>query len=157
MLFEAGCDAVMVVPMTFVHQKHGYIVECHGDDFLSCGSAAALDHLDKVLTGKFDAKVLPRIGPPAHAGQVTEGSHLGRLIRWTTEGFEWESNPKHCKDLIDLCGFKEGSKGSEVPITKTVGKGRHSAIDELNAEEASLFRQAAGTGLHLSIDRPSFQ
>ena len=113
--------------------------------------------MDKVLTEKFDTKVLPRVGPPAHGGQATEGPHLGRIIRWTTEGFEWESNPKHYKDLAELCGLKAGSKGSDVPITKTVGKGMRNAIDELNAEDANVFRQAAGTGLYLSIDRPSLQ
>jgi hypothetical protein len=74
----------MVVPMTFTHKGHGYVVECHGDDFQSSGSAEAFAQLDKVLTKKFDTKVLPRIiGPPAHGGQATEGPHLGRIIRWT--------------------------------------------------------------------------
>ena len=68
-----------------------------------------------------------------------------------------ESNPKHHKDLAELCGLREGSKGSDVPITKTVGKGMRNAIDELNAGDANVFRQAAGTGLYLSIDRPSLQ
>jgi len=122
-----------------------------------CWGNVASDHTDKVLTEKFDTKVLPRIGPPEHRGQATEGPHLGRIIRWTPEGFEWESNPKHYKDLVELCGLKETSKGSDVPITKTVGKGMRKAIDELNADEASLFRQAAGTGLYLSIDSPSLQ
>ena len=36
----------------------------------------------------FDAKVLPRIGPPAYSGQVTEKTHLGRIIRWSTKGFD---------------------------------------------------------------------
>ena len=53
-MLEEGCEAVVVVPMTFVHKRHGYIVECHGDDFLSAGSADALDQLDKVLTERFD-------------------------------------------------------------------------------------------------------
>ena len=43
-MLAAGCKAVMVVPMTFTHEEHSYVVECHGDDFLICGSAEALDH-----------------------------------------------------------------------------------------------------------------
>ena len=35
-LFKEGC--------------HGYVTACHGDDFVSCGSAAALDEVDRVLT-----------------------------------------------------------------------------------------------------------
>ncbi len=88
-MLEVGCEAVVVVPMTFVNRRHGYIVECHGDDFLSAGSAEALDQLDKVLTERFDTKVLPRVGPPSFGGQVTEGPHLGRIIRWTTEAVSY--------------------------------------------------------------------
>ncbi len=156
-MLAAGCTAVGVVPMTFVHEGHGYVVECHGDDFLSCGSAQALDQLDHVLTEKFDTKVLARIGPPSFGGQATEGPHLGRLIRWTPEGFEWEANPKHAQDLMQLVGLKQSSKGADVPIAKTVGKGMRTIIDELTVEEATSFRQGAGTGLYLSIDRPSLQ
>ncbi len=56
---------------------------------------------------------------------------------------------------MELCGLKGTSKGSGVPVTKTVGKGNRNALDELNADEATLFQQTASTGLYLSIDRPS--
>ena len=49
--------------MTF-HHTHGFSTTCHGDDFVAEGSAAALDHLDRLLGEAFDVKVLPRIGPP---------------------------------------------------------------------------------------------
>ena len=37
--------------MMFVSENHGYVTVCHGDDFVSCGSAAALDEVDRVLNG----------------------------------------------------------------------------------------------------------
>ena len=60
-LIREGCKAVVVVPMMFVSENHGYVTVCHGDDFVSCGSASALDEVDRVLTAHFDTKILPRI------------------------------------------------------------------------------------------------
>ena len=81
--------------MMFVSENHGCVTACHGDDFVSGGSAAALVEVDRVLTTHFDTKILPRIGPTAYGGEVTEGKHLDRTIRWSPQGFEWESNIKH--------------------------------------------------------------
>ena len=55
----------IVVPMMFVSGNDVYVTVCHGDDFVSSGSAAALDEVDRVLTTHFDTKILPRIGPTA--------------------------------------------------------------------------------------------
>ena len=130
---------------------------CHGDDFVSCGSAAALDEVDIVLTTHFDTKILPRIGPTAYGGEVAEGKHVGRTIRWSLQGFEWESNSKHVEDMVELCGLKQESKAAPTPITKATGKGRRDIDDDLEPLDAQTFKQAAGTGLYLSIDRPSLQ
>ena len=58
----------------FVSENHGYVTVCHGDDFVSSGSAAALDEVDRVLTAHFDTKILPRIGPTAYGGEVMEST-----------------------------------------------------------------------------------
>ena len=76
-LIKEGCKAVVVAPMMFVSENHGYVTVCHGDDFVSCGSAAALDEVDRVLTALFDTKILPRIGPTSYGGEVTEGKAPG--------------------------------------------------------------------------------
>ena len=86
---------------------------------------------------------------------MTEGKHLGRTIRWSPQGFEWESNSKHVGDMVELCGLKLESKGAPTPITKATGRGRRDIDDTLNATDAQTFRQAAGTGLYMSIDRLS--
>ena len=44
------CKEVVVVPMMFVSGNHGYVTVCHGDEFVSCHSAAALEEVDRVLT-----------------------------------------------------------------------------------------------------------
>ena len=50
-----------------------------------------------------------------------------------------------------------GSKGAPTPITKATGRGWRDIDDTLNETDAQTFRQAAGTGLYMSIDRPSLQ
>ena len=72
-LIKEGCKAG-VVPMMFASESHGYVIACHGDDFVSSGSAAALDEVDRVLTTHFDTKILPRIGPTAYGGEEEEGT-----------------------------------------------------------------------------------
>ena len=141
----------------FVSENHGYVTACHGDDFVSSGSAAALDEVGRVLTTHFDTMILPRIGPTACGGEVSEGKHLGRTIRWSPQGFEWESNSKHSEDMVELCGLKLEAKGAWTPITKATEKGRADIDDALDTTDAQTFRQAAGTELHMSIDRPSLQ
>ena len=88
---------------------------------------------------------------------MTEEKDLGRTIGWSPQGFEWESNRKHVEDIIKLCGLKLESKGAPTPITKATVKGRRDIDDTLNDTDAQTFRQAAGTGLYMSIDRPSLQ
>ena len=134
-LIKEGCKAVVVL-MMLVTENHGYVTVCHGNDFVSSGSAAALDEVDRVLTTHFDSKILPGIGPTVYGGEVTEGKHLGTTIRWSPQGFECEPNSKHVEDVVELCGLKQESKGAPTMF------------------RPSERRQAQDC---LSIDRPSLQ
>ena len=49
-LIEEGDKLVVVVPMMFVSESHGYVTVCHRDELLTSGSAAALNEVDSVLT-----------------------------------------------------------------------------------------------------------
>ena len=52
--------------------------------------------------------------------------------------------------MVELCGLKLDSKGAPTPIEKA-GKGRGDIDDMLDTTDAQTFRQAACTGLHMSI------
>ena len=71
--------------------------------------------------------------------------------------FEWELNSKHVEDMVELCGLKQESKGAPTQITKATGRGRRDIENDLEPHDVQTFRQAAGTGLYMSIDRPSLQ
>ena len=66
---KEGCKPVVVVATMFVSENHRYVTACHGDDFVSDS-----------LTTHFNTKILPRIGPTAYGGEVTEGKHPSRTI-----------------------------------------------------------------------------
>ena len=87
---------------------------------------------------------------------MTEGKHLGRTIRWSPRGFEWESNGKHVEDMVELCGLKQESERAPTPITRTTGKGRRTSMTYWSHTmcRPSDKRQ---TGLHMSIHRPSLK
>ena len=53
-LIKEGGKPVVVLPRMFVSENHWYVTACHGGDFVSSGSAAALDEVDRVLTTHFD-------------------------------------------------------------------------------------------------------
>ena len=84
---------------------------------------------------------------------MSEGKHLGRTIRWSPQGFEWESNSKHVGDMVELCGLKLESKGAPTPITKATGKGRRDIDDTLNAADADFLTSCRHGALH--VDRSS--
>ena len=139
-------------------------LNCHGDDFLAEGTSRALDRLDDVLTQNFDTKVLPRIGPPAAGGQVTSGKHLGRTIRWTPQGFEWDGAQCHVDEVISLMkvhnpaeGGSSAPKGAATPASKDTGKAMRDREEPLSEARTATFRKAAGTALYVSMDRPTIQ
>ena len=75
-LVKEGCKAVVVVPMMFVTENHGYATVCHGDDFVSCGPAA-LDEIDRVLTTHFATHGTDNVW-----WRGVTRKRLGRTITW---------------------------------------------------------------------------
>ena len=151
-----GFEELLLCPNTYYKKAADLCLSCHGDDFLASGEKEELDALDKLMAENYEVKILPRIGDPRHGGEVTEGRHLGRVIRWTEEGFTWESDPKYSPQVIEELDLK-GCKGVDTPASKSTGIGVRNAECELDRERAEKFRRVAGTILYMSVDRPSLQ
>ena len=151
-----GFEELLLCPNTYYKKAADLCLSCHGDDFLASGEKEELDALDKLMAENYEVKILPRIGDPRHGGEVTEGRHLGRVIRWTEEGFTWEGDPKYSPQVIEELGLK-GCKGVDTPASKSTGIGVRNAECELDRERAEKFRRVAGTILYMSVDRPSLQ
>ena len=154
----AGFLSVKNVSGLYYHPEWMVTLSCHGDDFLAEGLPQDLNRLDELMQENFEVKILPRIGPKDSGGEVSEGKHLSRMIKWdeSLPGFTWEADPKYVKELVNSMGL-EGCKGFDTPSSKDCGKGDRRAEELLSSEEAKEFRSLSGTALYLSLDRPSIQ
>ena len=89
-------------------------------------------------------------------GDAKESSILGRTVRWTNTGIEYEADPKHRKIVMEYFGFEDGSK----PLTCNGEKDdREEAWEQelLPSAEAIRFRGLAARLNFLSLDRPDLQ
>ena len=155
-LVPAGFQVSAAIPNLYWHPEWSITVACHGDDFLAEGLPHDLDRLDELMKASFEVKVLPRIGDPSYGGEVSEGSHLNRIIRWNSNGFSWEADPKHSVLLTQELKLDK-SKGVETPSCKETGKNERDVEEPLDPAEAKQFRHWTGMALYLSLDRPSIQ
>eukprot|EP00973_Karenia_brevis_P014380 1958437-Karenia_brevis.AAC.1 len=56
----------------------------------------------------FEIKVRAVLGPEEK--DDNEVTILGRLVRWTNEGIEYEADPKHRRLVMENFGFNEKTK-----------------------------------------------
>ena len=82
-------------------------------------------------------------------GEAAEGKFLGRIIRCTSRGLEWEADPKQVEGLLSECGLDCGH-GVETPGVKV---DLESEGELMSKSEASKFRRVAAKVNYLSQDR----
>ena len=123
--------------------------------------AEALQRLTLVLSEKIESKELGIIGPNK-CGCV---KLMNRTIKYKPGVFQWHTDVKHARAVIELMGLdRETSKpaptlgGKYCPGKQDSAGGRfRNAEDELQDEDRSAYRSAAGTLLHDALDRPDIQ
>ena len=96
---------------------------CHGDDFTVVEEEEEMRRLAKLMGGWFIIKVRGILGP--EIGDDKEIVILGRSVRWTEEGVEFEADRKHRKVLMEHFGFDEGANGARVNGDKKGKKRRN--------------------------------
>ena len=89
----------------------------HGDDFTAAGPKSALDWLEAAMREKYEHTVGGRLGPwPSDSKEV---SALNRIIRWTSQGIEYEADPRQVEKLFAKIELK-GANGAATPVQKTL-------------------------------------
>ena len=125
----------------------------HGDDFMTSGNRANARWFRKVLESRFELKTVV-VGSGSE--ESAEGRVLGRSIRITPEGWEYQADPRHSEmnvrdhNLLYANGVK--SPGSAPSAHE----------DEENNEpligaEITKFRASAARANYLSQDRTDLQ
>ena len=88
----------------FYHKERNIMTLVHGDDYMSSGSAKDMDWLKCVLENEYEIKT-QIVGH--QAGCQTEGKILNRIVRCTSNGWEYEADPRHAELIIEQLGLKD--------------------------------------------------
>ena len=148
--FERG-NACGVI---FYHEERDISLAVHGDDFTFCGLEEDLRWIRELMRDWFDIKVRAILGEdPDDDKEVTR---LGRIVRWTDNGIEFEADPKHRQLIMETFGFNEDSKGlvsnGEKEFRQEPGDN-----EVMEKEEATEFRGVVARMNFLSQDCPDLQ
>jgi len=140
-------------PCVYHHPKRDIFVVTHVDDFLCSGDREDLRWLTKEVSKEFEI-TSEVIG--IKEGEVRESKFLGRTIRWTEKGYEYEGNQKHSKILLDEWDMSDAralsSPGAAAEKPNAVEKAdEDKTLDD--AIEAKKYRRAAARINYMSLDR----
>ena len=73
-------------------------------------------------------------------GEIREVKILGKVVRWTREGVEYEADERHREELMKRMGLRKESKAVVGPVSREVGAGEGDEDQELEGEEKTEFR-----------------
>ena len=89
--------------MVFYNAEKDISCVVHGDDFTFEGGGPELLWITEKMTSWFEIKVRGLLGP--EEGDDKHVVILGRHVRWTAEGIQYEADPKHRKLIMEHFGF----------------------------------------------------
>jgi len=144
-----GASTVFYNPVTEVR------VVVHGDDFTFAGTKKELMRMHKKMEEWYDVKLRGVMG--SAGDEVKEITILGRTVRWTTEGIEYEADGRHREELMKECGLKEDSKSLNCPAARGGEEQEGGEERRLEGEECRKFRGLAARLNYLGQDRSDIQ
>ena len=144
-------------PTVFFNSKTDVRVVVYGDDFTFSGTREELEKMRSKMGEWYDIKDRGGIMGGAQA-EIKEVTILGRTVRWTAEGIEYEADAGHRKKLMDAEGLEETSKSVVGPVMKE-NIGRQGAEEETLEEkwEQKEFRSKGARLNYLGQDRSDIQ
>ena len=140
-------------PNIFRHEKRGVVTSVHGDDFTTTGPADALDWFESAVKEKYEATIGPRVGPGPN--DAKEGRVLNRIVRWCSDGIQYEADPRQVERLVAECGL-DGAKPVVTPGVKPTFRELEDDA-ELPAHLVTAFRGSAARANYLAADRIDLQ
>ena len=88
---------------------------------------------------------------------IKEVTILGRTVRWTAEGLEYEADAGHRKNVMEAEGLEEDSKAVPGPAVKEDSGKAELDEQDLETEEHRRFRSEGATLNYLGQDRSDIQ
>ena len=127
----------------------------HGDDFTCSGKKAELTKLAKRMAEWWEIKMRGIMG--SAAGEVKQMTILGRTVRWTEDGIEYEADGKHREELIKEAGLTEDSNAVGSAAVRPKVEDEELKKMELGDEMKRKFRGLAARLNYLGQDRSDVQ
>ena len=107
-------------PCNFRHKERDITMTVHGDDFAVTASTPQSEWLKSKMKSKYDIK-MDILGHDE--GQEKEVEILSRVIRWTTEGLEYEADQRHADLLVKEMGVGYSREVATLAVTNRGEKG----------------------------------
>jgi len=144
-----GFKAGIASPCTFRHESREIRAVVHGDDFTLIGSRKSLDWFKSRIEGRFEIKYKGRMGPREE--DMKSVRILNRIITWTDQGIEYESDQRHAEIIVKQMGLLANAKGVMTPGIRR----KKEEIDEteLGQRESSIYRGIVARANYLGQDR----
>ena len=108
-------------PCCFHHPNKGLHAVVHGDDFKCLGLDAGIDYYETQLAKRSELKIRGRLGI---GRELAEIKILNRVLRITSEGLEYEADPRHTELIAGSLGLTSanavktpGVKNPQFPMT----------------------------------------
>eukprot|EP00973_Karenia_brevis_P030247 4169084-Karenia_brevis.AAC.1 len=135
--FERGVSCGVV----FYHRERDTSLVAHGDDFTFCGTDRDLKRVRKYMEEWYEIKVRAILCP--EISDDKEVVILGKIVRWTDQGIEYEAEPKHRRIVLEDFDFSDDSK------SLSINGDREDKIEEwekqlLDKREAKEYRGGSG-------------
>jgi len=146
-----GFKTSVKFPCVYFNRQRGLKVVTHVDDFLCTGNPAHLNWMLKELKKEFE--LTSAVMGPSDV-EVQEATFLGRRIRWTRDGIEYEGDERHTKILLQEWDMKE-AKATNTPGVTEVKKAEDDIQEDviLSKEDAKNYRRAAARINYMAQDR----
>jgi hypothetical protein len=150
-LASQGFARGVASPVLFWNAQCDVSCLVHGDDFVFVGEPSGLDTIEDSMQQWYEVKVKARLG--CEEGDAKEVEVLGRRVRCTERGYEFEADPGHRSKVLEALGFGDNTK--ELSVNGKVEEEKDET--ELQGAEATSFRAIAARLNYLSQDSPDIQ
>ena len=148
-LLEIGFVSGKSSPCVFWHPSKDLKVLVHGDDYVCVGARRHIRWLEEQVRKRFKIKSeVLGLGP----GEKREIRILNRIIRISTQGLEYEADPRHQEIILNELGL-DNAKGVSVTGTKDAPK-QPGGEQLLTGSRATHYRAVTARINFLAQDRP---
>ena len=149
----AGFQQSLYNPQVYWHKGRGLKTLLHGDDFITTGTRQQARWFRKMLEARFDIKTAV-IGDGLD--EVCEDRVLGRIIRVTSNGWEYEADQRHAELIVRGLGL-EKAKSVNSPGEDEKPWEVEDNAELLQGSDVSTYRALAARANYLAQDRADIQ